>query len=107
MTYNNIKIHKKQVFHPVFRNTYFEKLTLPCTLSRRTSTIFYGSFSLIFSKISKFFYNKKNKNYFKENHHQLFNNQSSELSSSNEVENIIQEGKVIFKKKSTLILTEG
>ena len=39
-------------------------------------------------------------------HHQLFNNQSIELSSSSEVDNVIQEGEVIFKKNSTLGLPE-
>ena len=42
-----------------------------------------------------------NTNYFKKIHHQLFNNQSLELSSSSEVENIIQEEEAIFKKNHT------
>ena len=48
----------------------------------------------------------KRKNYFNKIHHQLFNNQSIELSSSSETDNIIQEGNVIFKKKPTLGLPE-
>ena len=39
-------------------------------------------------------------------HHQLFNNQSIELSSSSEIENIIQEEEVIFKKNPTVVLPE-
>ena len=46
------------------------------------------------------------KNYFKKIHHQLFNNQSIELSSSSEIDNIIQEGEVIFKKNPTVGLPE-
>ena len=47
-----------------------------------------------------------NKNYFKKIYHQLFNNQSVELSSSSEIDNIIQEGEVIFKKNPTVGLPE-
>ena len=36
-------------------------------------------------------------------HHQLFKNQSIELSLSNETDNIIQEGEVVFKKNPTII----
>ena len=43
-----------------------------------------------------------NKNYFKKIYHQLFNNQSVELSSSSEINNIVQEGEVIFRKNSTV-----
>ena len=39
-------------------------------------------------------------------HHQFFNNQSIELSSSSEMDNIIQEGEVIFKKNPTVGLPE-
>ena len=54
-----------------------------------------------------FFWKKlKDKNYFKKIHHQLFNNQSTELSSSSEIDNIIQEGEVIFKKNPTVGLPE-
>ena len=45
-------------------------------------------------------------NYFKKIDHPLFNNQSIELSSSSENDNIIQEGEVIFKKKSTVRLPD-
>ena len=37
-------------------------------------------------------------------HHQLFNNQLTELGSSSEIGNIVQEGEVIFKKKPTVSL---
>ena len=43
---------------------------------------------------------------FKKIHHQLFNNQLIELSSSSEIDNIIQEGEVIFKKNPTVGLLE-
>ena len=56
--------------------------------------------------MSKFFYSNNIKNYFKKIHHQLFNNQSNELSSSSEIDNIIQEGEVIFKKNPTVGLPE-
>ena len=46
------------------------------------------------------------KNYFKKIHHQLFNNQSIQLSSSSEIDNIIQEGEAIFRKKPTVDLPE-
>ena len=46
------------------------------------------------------------KNYFKKIHHQLFNNQSIELSLSSEIDNIIQEGEVIFKENPTVGLPE-
>ena len=36
-------------------------------------------------------------------HHQLFNTQSTKLSLSSEIDNIIQEGKVIFKNNPSLI----
>ena len=49
---------------------------------------------------------QKNKSYFKKIHHQLFNNQSIELGSSSEIDNIIQEGEVIFKKNPTVGLPE-
>ena len=39
-------------------------------------------------------------------HHQLFNNQSIELSLSNEIDNIIQEGEVIYKKIPAVDLPE-
>ena len=39
-------------------------------------------------------------------HHQFFNNESIELSSSSEIGNIIQEGEVIFKKNPTVGLAE-
>ena len=40
-------------------------------------------------------------------HHQLFNNQPVDLSSSSEIDNIIQEGReVIFKKNPTASLPE-
>ena len=54
--------------------------------------------SLILFALLKFFYNNKTKIYLQKNHHQLFNNQSIELSSSSETDNTIQEGEVIFKK---------
>ena len=44
--------------------------------------------------------------YFKNIHHQLFKNQSIELSSSSEIDNIIQEGERIFKKNATVDLPE-
>ena len=47
-----------------------------------------------------------NTNYFKKIHHQLFNNQSLELSSSSEVENIIQEEEAVFKKNHTVGLPD-
>ena len=40
--------------------------------------------------------------YFKKSHHQLFNSQSIELSSSSEIGNNIQEGVVILKKNFTV-----
>ena len=46
------------------------------------------------------------KNYFKIIHHQLFSNQSLELSSSSEIANIIQDEEAIFKKNSTVGLPE-
>ena len=46
------------------------------------------------------------KNCFQKIHHELFNNQSTELSSSSEINNIIEEGEVIFKKNPTIGLTE-
>ena len=39
-------------------------------------------------------------------HHQLFNNQLIELSLSSEIDNIIQEGEVIFKYNPTVGLPE-
>ena len=45
---------------------------------------------------------KQKKNYFKKIHHQLFNNQSIELNSSSEIDNIVQEGEVIFKRNPTV-----
>ena len=39
-------------------------------------------------------------------HHQLFNNQLIELSLSSKIDNIIQEGEVIFKKNPTVGLPE-
>ena len=62
--------------------------------------------ALIFFAISKFFLQQQNKNYFKKIHHQLFNNQPTELSLSNEIDNNIQEGEVIFKKNPTVGLPE-
>ena len=49
---------------------------------------------------------QKNKNCFKKIHYQLFNNQPIELRSSSEIDNIIQEGEVIFKKSLTVGLPE-
>ena len=48
----------------------------------------------------------KSKNYFGKIHHQLFNNQSVKLSSSSEIDNIIQKGEVIFRKNPTVGLPE-
>ena len=42
----------------------------------------------------------------RKSHLQLYSNQSTELSSSSEIDNIIQEGEVIFKKKPTVGLPE-
>ena len=39
-------------------------------------------------------------------HHQLFKNQSVELSSSNEIDNIIQDKEVVFKKNPAIDLPE-
>ena len=43
---------------------------------------------------------------FKKIHHQLFNNQLTELSSSKEIESITQEGEIIFKENPTVGLPE-
>ena len=43
---------------------------------------------------------QQNKNYFKKIHHHLFNKQPTKLSSSSEIDNIIKEGEVIFKKNT-------
>ena len=43
---------------------------------------------------------------FKKIHHKLFKNQLIEVSSSSEIDNIIQEGEVIFKKNPTVGLPE-
>ena len=51
-------------------------------------------------------FKQQNKNYFKKIHHQLFSNESTELSSSSEIDNIIQEGEVIFKRNPTEGLPE-
>ena len=45
-------------------------------------------------------------NYFIKIHHHLFSNQSSELSSSSEIDKIIQEEEEIFKKNLTVGLLE-
>ena len=69
-------------------------------------------FKKILQKTSIFFYHIKillqqlNKSYFEKIYHQLFNNQSIELSSSNEIDNIVQEGEVIFEKNLPLGLPE-
>ena len=44
--------------------------------------------------------------YGTEIHHQLFNNQSTEFSYLSEIDNITQEGEVIFKKNPTVCLPE-
>ena len=44
---------------------------------------------------------------FKKIHHQLFNNQLTELTSSCEIDNIIQEGEELFKKTPTVGLPEA
>ena len=44
---------------------------------------------------------QSNKNYFKKIHHQLFNNQSLELSLSSEFDNIIQEEDNIISRKTS------
>ena len=46
------------------------------------------------------------KNYFKKIHYRLFNNQSLELSSSSEIDNIVQEEEAIFKKNPAVGLPE-
>ena len=43
---------------------------------------------------------------FKKIHHQVFNNQLTELSLSSEIDNIIQEREEIFKKNPTVDLSE-
>ena len=43
---------------------------------------------------------------FKKTHHQVFNNQLIELNLSSEIDNIIKEGEVIFKKNPTVGLSE-
>ena len=45
-----------------------------------------------------------NKNYFKKIRHHLFKNQSLELSSLSEIDNIIQEEEEIVKKNPTVYL---
>ena len=52
------------------------------------------------------FFTTKSKHYFGKIHHQFFNNQSIKLSSSSEIDNIIQKGEVIFKKNPTVSLPE-
>ena len=56
------------------------------------------------------FINFSPKSFIKENskkiQHQHFNNQLIKLSSSSEIDNIIQEGEVIFKKNPTVGLPE-
>ena len=44
--------------------------------------------------------------YFKKIHYQLFNIQSTKLGSSSEIDNIIQEAEVIFKKKAPVGLPD-
>ena len=46
------------------------------------------------------------KNYLKKIHYKLYNNQSTELSSSSAIDNIIQVEEVIFKKNPTVGLPE-
>ena len=43
---------------------------------------------------------------FQKIHHQLFNSQLIKLSSSSEIDNIIQEEELIFKKTPTVDLSE-
>ena len=76
---SNFKSLKKLIFTIIFKRSYSNK---------------FSKKPLIFSGISKFFYN----DYFKKVHHHLFNNQPTELSSSSEIDHIIQEGGVMFKK---------
>ena len=52
------------------------------------------------------FFTTKSKHYFGKIHHQFFNNQSIKLSSSSEIDNIIQKGEVIFRKNPTVGLPE-
>ena len=49
-----------------------------------------------------FLLQQRSKKYFKKVRHQLLNNQSIELSSSTEIDNIIQEREVIFSKTPTV-----
>ena len=55
---------------------------------------------LIFIAISKFFYNNKIK--FRENLSSTLQNSVNWINSSSKIDNMIQEGEVIFKKKSTV-----
>ena len=52
------------------------------------------------------FFTTIKKNYFKKIHHQLFNNQSIQLSSPSDIDNIMEEGEAIFKKNPTAGLPE-
>ena len=60
--------------------------------------------ALIFFAISKFFYNSEIKFHKNLSSDQIFNNQLIELSSSSDIDNIIQEGEVTFKKNITVAL---
>ena len=59
-----------------------------------------------FYKFLKKNYNNKRKIISIKNFYQRFNNQSTELNSSSEIDNIIQKGEVIFKKNLTAGLPE-
>ena len=54
----------------------------------------------------KFLLQQQNKNYFKKIRHQLFKNQSIELSLSSEIDKSFQEAEVIFNKNPTVGLSE-
>ena len=54
----------------------------------------------------KFFYSNKIKNYFKKIHHHLLSNQSIELSSLSDIDNIIKYEEVNVKKNPTVGLPE-
>ena len=88
-TQSNIQITKEVKTHNNIQKIIFKSIL------QKTSSIFCHI---------KILFRQQNKNCFKKIDRQLFNNQSVELSSSGESDNIIQEGEVIFKKNLTVDL---
>ena len=93
-------------FTVLFSNVKISNHQRSFTIIFRKLSVKFSKKPVIFFAIQKIILQQQNKNHVNKIHHHLFKNQSLELSSLSEIDNIIQEEEEIFKKNPTVSLPE-